>query len=73
MRKLNIPQRKFAIGEESPTPLGLANGVGNGTPCNPLARWGIELQRKAPAKKKGDVVHRFMFWSKDATPGVVQH
>jgi hypothetical protein len=34
---------------------------------------GNRIAEKSSSKKKGDVVHRFMFWSKDATPGVVQH
>jgi hypothetical protein len=37
MRKLSNPQRKFAIGEESPKPPGWAKGLRNGSPRNPLA------------------------------------
>lgn len=51
-RKLKAPQRKFAKGEESPIPLGLAKGVGNGRPRRPLHTCGMQLQRKAPAKKR---------------------
>jgi hypothetical protein len=51
MIKLKIPQIKFMIGEDSPTPLGLAKGVGNDLPCSPQVRCGTLLQRKAPVKK----------------------
>src|SRR5215475_15972310 len=47
---LKAPHRKLRKGDEFPTPLGFANGVGNGVPCNPAVRCGMELQRKAPAK-----------------------
>jgi hypothetical protein len=50
-QQVERPQRKFTMGSEGPMPRGLANGVGKGSPRNPETRWGMQLQRKAPAKK----------------------
>jgi hypothetical protein len=42
---------KFTRGLESPTPRGLAKGVGNGRPWSPAQRCGTLLQSKRPAVK----------------------
>jgi hypothetical protein len=49
--KFRNPHAKLTAGDDKPTPLGFANGVGNEEPCNPHTRCGAQLQKNAPIKK----------------------
>ena len=49
-RRLTNPQTKLTSGDERPTPLGVAKGVGKASPLKPLARCGKELQMNSPEK-----------------------
>lgn len=50
--RLKLPHRKLVSGEELAMPLGLEKGEGNGSPLRPQTKWGMQLLKKAPAKKK---------------------
>ena len=56
--KLSAPHKTLMRGDESPTPGGDANGVGNSPPEMPVTKCGIPFARSAPLARRDMSVRR---------------